>query len=92
MEMNNKRWHEADRQEFLDEIVKLLRMTSGAGHPENNPLKEIKIVTKEYGMEFARPIFEDGTGENGYYDVCIDGDNNMGVLYDVFNKFVKHMW
>ena len=80
-----------NKEEFLNQLVKLLRMTSSAGHPAGNPLKEIRYVKKGY-EEYARPVFEDGTGADGYYDVCISGDSNMGILYDMFKKFITRMW
>ena len=85
-------WHEANKQEFLNKLTELLRMTSCAGHPLSNPLREIKLVTNKYGDEIARPIFEDGTGEDGYYDVNVSGDSNMGTLIDLVNKFINRMW
>lgn len=79
-----------DRQEFLNKLTELLRLTRNAGG-SNNPLKEIRLVNKPIG-DYARPIFEDGTGEDGYYDVCIDCDSNMGILIDVMRNFVTKVW
>ena len=80
-----------NRKEFCNKLCELLQMTKCAGAPESNPLKELRFIETEYG-EIVRPVFEDGIGENGYYDVNVSGDSNMGILYDVFNHFIKGMW
>jgi len=82
------------KQEFLSELCKLLRMTTNLG--AGNALKELRYVKDEENDEWAVPIFEDGTGEpckawpTGYYAVFITGDNNMGILSDVWNHFAKY--
>lgn len=80
-----------NKKEFCNQLCKLLQMTSCAGSVENNPLKELRFIETEWG-EVVRPIFADGNGEDGYYDVNVSGDSNMGILYDVFNRFIKKVW
>ena len=80
-----------DRKAFCDELCKLLRMTRNAGRPDCNPLVELRFIETEIG-EFVRPIFEDGTGENGYYDVNVTADSNMGILKDVCDRFIFKRW
>lgn len=81
-----------DKQEMCDAIRDMLLKTSAAGNPLNNALAELRYFTDEDGEEWVRPIFEDGCGSNGYYDVRVTGDSNLGILYDVFNKFIRRMW
>ena len=79
-----------DRQEFLNKLTELLRLTRNAGG-DGNPLREIRLIEKPTG-DYARPIFEDGNGENGYYDINITCDSNMGILKDVMNHFITKVW
>ena len=81
-----------DKVAFLNSLRDTLRLTSAAGHPNGNPLKELRYIKHDNGDETVRPVFEDGTGEDGYYDVNISGDSNIGILYDVVRYFCKSMW
>ena len=81
-----------NKAEFCKSLCETLRLTSAAGDPLSNPLVELRYIKKEDGSEIVRPIFEDGTGNSGYYDVNVSGDSNIGILYDVFNHFIKCMW
>ena len=81
-----------DKKEFLHEFANLLKMTSAAGHPLGNPLDDIEYVKFPNGDEIARPIFVDGAGKNGEYDVNISGDSCIAVLYDVVNHFCRRKW
>ena len=81
-----------NKAEICKAICDTLRLTRAAGSPINNPLKEIRYMVNEYGEEIARPIFEDGTGENGYYDVNISGDSGIGIWIDITRQFVTKMW
>ena len=78
-----------NKQEFLIKLCELLRMTNAAS--TGNPLKEIRYVKSEYG-EVARPIFENGSGADGYYDINITGDSCIAILMDVVKQFVKRVW
>ena len=78
-----------NKQEFLNKLCELLRMTNAAG--TGNPLKEIRYVKSEYG-EVARPIFESGSGADGYYDINIAGDSCIAILSDVVKQFCKKVW
>ena len=78
-----------NKQEFLNKLCELLRMTRSLGM--GNALKEIRYVKSEYG-EVARPIFEDGTGADGCYDVNISGDSCIAILSDVVRQFVRRVW
>ena len=79
-----------NKTEFCNQLCELLRMTGNLGNPANNALKELRYIRLDNGDEIVRPVFEDGGGENGYYDVNVSGDNCMGILCDVYNKFIKH--
>ena len=79
-----------NKQAICTAICDALRLTNAAGN--NNPLTEIRYIRKENGDEFARPIFENGTGENGYYDVNITGDSGIAIFMDICNQFVRKMW
>ena len=81
-----------NKTEFCNALCNLLRMTSCAGDPKSNPLVELRYIKMPNGDEFVRPIFEDGCGENGYYDVNVTCDANMEILLDVVREFVRPMW
>lgn len=81
-----------DKIQFLNSLRDTLLLTRAAGYPLNNPLKELRYIQYDDGTEIVRPVFEDGSGENGYYDVNISGDSNIAILYDVVNYFCRKVW
>lgn len=81
-----------DKQMICTAICNALRTTSAAGNPENNALKELRYIQKENGDEIVRPVFENGTGEDGYYDINISGDSGIAIFMDVVNQFVRKVW
>ena len=80
-----------DIQQIMNRLVETIRLTSAGGFKYNNALTELRVIQKN-GMKMVRPVFEDGTGENGYYDVNIDCDSGIAAIMDVVNQFVKKMW
>lgn len=84
-----------NKQAICDALCEALRLTSAAGSPINNPLVELRYMTKAEGgryEETVRPIFEDGCGKNGYYDVNVSMDSGIAIIMDIVNQFVKSMW
>lgn len=84
-----------DKQKICDAMCETLKLTSAAGSPINNPLIELHYMTKEEGgryEETVRPIFADGCGKNGYYDINVSCDSGVAVIIDIVNQFVKKMW
>lgn len=94
--MENYIRFEEDKQKICDALCEALRLTSNAGHPQNNPLIELRYMTKEEGGKYeetVRPIFEDHCGESmGYYDVNVSMDSGTAMIIDIVNQFVKTMW
>ena len=94
--MENYIRFEEDKQKICDALCETLRLTSSAGHPQCNPLIELRYMTREEGGRFdetVRPIFEDHCGENiGYYDVNVSCDSGIAMIIDIVNQFVKTMW
>lgn len=80
-----------NRQEICDAFCKMLQLTSNAGNPTNNPIVELRFITNERG-EFIRPIFADGSGSNGYYDVNVTMDSGTAMIVDIAKQFVREMW
>ena len=82
-----------DKQAICDAICAALRLTSAAGHPDGNPLVELRYMP-EGGTyaETVRPIFADGTGENGWYDVNVSYDSGVAMFTDIVNQFVRKVW
>lgn len=85
-----------NKQAICDALCEALRLTSAAGHPEGNPLIELRYITKEEGGRFeetVRPIFEDHCGEAlKYYDVNVSMDSGIAMIKDIMNQFVNRMW
>ena len=81
-----------DKQAICDAFLKTLQLTSAAGNPKNNRVVELQYIVKENGDEIVRPIFEDGAGNNGYYDVYVTGDSGIAILMDLDRGFVRKVW
>lgn len=95
------------KQDVLNAICEALQHTDNAGDPRGNPLKEIRYITDgveddatmspmvhngKTTSEIARPIFANGSGESGYYDVCISGDSGTAIFKDIMTQFIDKMW
>lgn len=84
-----------NKQAICNAMCETLRLTSAAGSPINNPLVELRYMTKAEGgryEETVRPIFENGCGENGYYDINVSMDSGVAIIMDIVNRFVRKMW
>lgn len=84
-----------DKQAICNAMCETLRLTSAAGSPINNPLVELRYMTKAEGgryEETVRPIFENGVGNNGYYDVNVTYDSGIAIIMDITKQFVNKMW
>ena len=81
-----------DKQKMLDKFLETLRLCSCAGNIIHNDLVELKSFVDEHNEEWVRPIFRNGAGKNGYYDVKVSGDSNIAIIMDVVENFVRRMW
>ncbi|MBQ1296757.1 MAG: hypothetical protein IIY21_22120 [Clostridiales bacterium] len=81
-----------NKQRICDAFCATIRMTSNGGR--GNALKELRYIPEGNGhySEVVRPIFEDGTGEDGYYDVNVACDSGTALIMDITNQFVRRMW
>lgn len=81
-----------NKQVICDKVCEALRLTSNAG--TGNALKELRYMPEGNGhySEVVRPIFEDGTGEDGWYDINVAMDSGTSVIVDIANQFIKRMW
>ena len=78
-----------DYQLICNMLCETLKCTLNAGHPANNPLDRMVYLENE-GL--VRPIFKDGTGESGCYDVNVAGDSGTAMIEDIVRQFVSRMW
>ena len=85
-----------DKQKICDLLCETLRATSNAGDPLGNPLVELRYIKdppdKPEFKEIVRPIFADGTGENGWYDVNVSWDSGTAMIRDIVKQFVSSVW
>lgn len=79
-----------DKQAVCTAMCEALRTTVAAGY--GNPLVEIRYIVLPDGSEIARPIFEDGCGEDGYYDVNVNCDSGIAIIMDITRQFVNRVW
>ena len=81
-----------NKQAICDAFCEVLRMTSNAG--SGNALKELRYIPEGNGKysEVVRPIFEDGTGEDGWYDINVSMDSGTSMIVDIVNQFVSRTW
>lgn len=82
-----------DKQEVCNAMLKALQATTAFGHPDGNPLVELRYIRDKENTyyETVRPIFADGTGEDGYYDVNVSCSSGMGMIIDIVKQFVQKM-
>ena len=64
----------------------------------HNGLKELRYIrrgeTDEPNVRYpetVRPIFEDGTGENGYYDINVSCDSGAAMFIDITRQFIERV-
>lgn len=81
-----------NKQNVCDKLCEAIRATNAGGDPRNNPLKVLRYMKLDDGTEIVRPIFEDGTGDNGYYDVDVTCDSGIAIIMDITKQFVRRMW
>lgn len=75
-----------NKQAICDALCATLKLTDNAG--TGNKLKELKYIKDK---EVVRPIFEDGTGENGWYDINVACDSGTAMIVDI-SKWIRRMW
>lgn len=81
-----------NKQTVADAICEALKTTSMFGDPEGNGLNRLVYLRNDgKGNEVLRPIFADGTGENGYYDIVVNCDSGAAMFLDVASQFVRKM-
>lgn len=83
-----------DKQAICNAMLEALKLTSAAGSPTNNPVVELRYLPEGNGRytEAVRPVFADGNGENGWYDINVSCDSGIAVIMDIVNQFVKSVW
>lgn len=78
-----------DRQAICNAVRDALLLTHNAGSPNCNSLVELKYLPDR---EVVRPIFENGAGADGYYDVDVCADSGTAVIFDIAKQFIRKMW
>ena len=78
-----------DKQEICNSLVLALAHTYNAGCFFNNPLVDLKYIEEK---EVVRPIFLDGTGQDGSMDINVHMDSGTSLIVDVAEQFIRKMW
>lgn len=76
-----------NKQEICNAICEALKLTGNAG--TGNALVELRYLSDK---EVVRPIFADGTGEDGWYDINVACDSGTAMFTDIANQFVRKVW
>lgn len=81
-----------NKQAICDALCVALMLTANAG--SGNALKELRYLKTGNGRysEAVRPVFEDGTGEDGYYDINVSCDSGTAMIVDIANQFIRKVW
>ena len=75
-----------NKQAICDQMCAAIRLTRNGS--TGNALKELRYIQEK---EVVRPIFEDGTGEDGWYDINVACDSGSAMIVDIAN-WVRRMW
>lgn len=78
-----------NKQDICRAMRDVLLLTSNAGMSEGNALRDLKYVPE---LAVVRPIFENGAGSDGWYDVNVDGDSGTAMIMDICRNFVGRVW
>lgn len=82
-----------NKQLICDLLCVALRATSNAD--DWNPLVELRHIEyppdKPQYTEIVRPIFRDGTGEDGWCDVNVSCDSGTEMIVDIVKQFERTM-
>lgn len=75
-----------NKQAICDQMCAAIRLTDNGGM--NNALRELRYIPEK---EVVRPIFEDGTGNDGWYDINVACDSGSAMIVDI-SRWVSRMW
>ena len=81
-------------QEALDLFSKIIEVTGASGREPHNRIIGLKLIDRKGCKDmigrpirdglFVRPIWSDNPDRNdGYYDICVEGDSPWGAICDV---------
>ena len=79
-----------NKQDVCNKMCEAIRATDASKF--GGALKELRYMKLEDGREIVRPIFEDGTGNGGYYDVDVTCDSGIAIIMDITKQFIRRMW
>lgn len=75
-----------NKQLFLNKLTEALQETRLFG--TGNKLVELRLLKDEHDRDFVRPIFEDGSGEDGFYDINVNMSSCSAMVGDIWNQFI----
>ena len=77
-----------NKQDICNCMLLTLMHTYNAGSFTNNPLVDLRYIEEK---DVVRPIFLDGTGEDGSMDINVHLDSGTSMIVDIANQFIKKM-
>ena len=79
-----------NKQNVCNKMCEAIRATTAGSM--GGALKELRYMKLDNGDEIVRPIFEDGTGSDGYYDIDVTCDSGIAIIMDITKQFIRRMW
>ena len=79
-----------NKQKICNEMCAAIRATAAGG--TGNCLISLSYMKLDNGEEIVRPLFADGTGSNGHYDINVTCDSGIAMIMDITKQFIRRMW
>ena len=87
-------------QKVLDLLTEIIETTGASGKEPHNRIISLKLIDRKdcknmFGQPirdglFVRPIWSDQPDRNdGYYDICVEGDSPWGAICDVMRELQR---
>lgn len=87
-------------QKALDLLTEIISVTKASGSEEHNHITGLKLIERRncknmlgYNLRdglFVRPIWSNNPDrDDGYYDICVEGDSPWGAVIDVMRDLER---
>ncbi len=90
-------------QKMLDSLAESIRETRASGSEDNNPLEKLVLIHRDndehtwcgnfYKGDYVRLVWKDYPDRNdGYYDIWVEGESGISIIYSVVGYLKKNIW